>query len=268
MPGEVASVATAQLPGSENSDDKIFVTRNAVLVLDGASAFIPVPVSASRYAAALGSRLSRSLEEAPEADLSNLLAVAIEEAAAELNLSAGESPSSTVAIVRQRGDLVDTLVLGDSAIVLPSGIVTDGRIDALNLGERSRYQERLAQGAGYDEDHTQLLRELQNQQAKHRNQSGGYWIAEADPAAAAHALTATHPVQSTPWAILVTDGALNTARHTGLDNWSDLAAAGQSALLALLDRLHEWEETDDPDGKLFPRSKRHDDKAIAAVRFR
>ena len=36
---------------------------------------------------------------------------------------------------------------------------------------------------------------------------------------------------------------------------------------AILEHCREWEENADPDGSQFPRAKRHDDKAIAAIRF-
>jgi hypothetical protein len=44
------------------------------------------------------------------------------------------------------------------------------------------------------------------------------------------------------------------------------ADSGQAALAAFLQRCHDWGENDDPDGRQFPRAKRHDDKAIATVR--
>ncbi len=56
-----------------------------------------------------------------------------------------------------------------------------------------------------------------------------------------------------------------TARHLGLDDWDAIARSDQARLSALLQRCHEWEESADPDGRHFPRAKRHDDKAIATI---
>ncbi|MGW5791001.1 hypothetical protein ACWEV3_10385 [Saccharopolyspora sp. NPDC003752] len=267
MSGDRISATTAQLPAFTESDDKVFTTSNAVIVLDGASAFRPIPVSASAYATTLGGELRRSLEEQPTSDLPSLLAGAIRSTTSRLNLVAGDSPSSTVAIVRQREDAVDSLVLGDTAIIFPDEVISDERIDALNLVERRQYQERLADGYGYDEVHKRLLRELQDQQVKYRNRRGGYWIAEADPAAADHAITSVRHVRATPWAILATDGAFNTLSHMGLDNWGEVATGDEAALAMLLEQSRQWEAITDPDGQAFPRAKRHDDKAIVTIRF-
>nr|WP_019808792.1 hypothetical protein [Saccharomonospora halophila] len=259
-------MTTAQLPPIEDSADKVFTTTEAVVVLDGASAFVPVPVPAATYADHLGRNILAGLGDS-DAHLRAVLAEAIDRTAGELNLSPGSSPSSTVLILRRRADEVDVLALGDSVVILPDETMTDDRIDSLDLTPRSNYQERLRAGAGYDDTHAQLLRELQNQQATHRNAPDGYWIAEAEPNAADHALMTTRPVEATPWAVLATDGAYNTIEATGLDDWPSIAASTREDLAELLERCRTWERDRDPDGQQLPRAKRHDDKAIAAVRF-
>lgn len=260
-------VTTAQNPEFTRSADKVFTTDNAVIVLDGASAFVPVPVSAQDYAERLGQHITDSLTAQPAADLADIVASAIGHIARELGLSPGHSPSSTVTILRQRSDHVDTLALGDSVIVLPFGVISDGRIDDLRLPERDEYRQRLASGHGYDERHAELLRELQTEQAERRNVEGGYWIAEADPNAAHHALHDTHAVADVPWAVLATDGAYNTMTHLGIDDWPSIANADDGHLAELLEHCQTWEHADDPQGQQLPRAKRHDDKAIAAVRL-
>ena len=260
-------VATAQDPDIDRSADKIFVTDTAVVILDGASAFVPVPVPAAQYADLLGRHLVDALQSKPDADLPALLGVAIQTTADQLHLSPGRSPSSTVGILRRRDDRVDGLALGDSVIVLPDKVISDDRIDQLALAERRQYRERLTTGHGYDDEHRQLLRDLQTEQAKRRNVPGGYWIAEATPHAADHALTFSRPAADVPWAVLATDGAYNPMVHLGLDDWARVAHADHEALAALLARCTTWESDEDPDARDLPRAKRHDDKAIAAVRF-
>src|SRR5699024_8576586 len=176
-------VATAQLPAIEDSDDKVFTTPDSVIMLDGASAFVPVPVPASTYADRLGRHLRDRLTARPDADLTTALSDAISDTARTLDLHEGESPSSTVTIARRSGDVLDLAMLGDNLVILPNEVLTDERMDALDLAPRRKYRERLAAGNGYDDEHRAILQELQTQQAQHRNRDGGYWIAETNPEA-------------------------------------------------------------------------------------
>lgn len=260
-------VATAQLPPIHDSDDKIFTTRQAVIMLDGASAFVPVPVPASTYAERLGRHIRDTLHAWPDADLRATLAGAIHTTARELDLKPGESPSSTVTIARELDGQLDLLVLGDNLVVLPDETITDDRMDQLDLAPRRKYRERLAAGAGYDDEHRAILRELQTQQAQHRNRDGGYWIAEATPDAADHAITAQRPLDGIPWVVLATDGAYNTMQHLGYTDWPSITEASADELSVLLDRCQKWEAEDDPSAAQLPRAKRHDDKSLAGVQF-
>jgi len=266
--------AIAQLPRPPGGADRVAVTGNAVVVLDGASAIEPVSVPPGVYADHLGAAIVAVLAAEPGAALTSVLAGAIEAAAGTLGLSGDACPSSTVAMARMTGSQVDLLALGDSFIFYPAGagngagVLTDDRLAALCLPERRRYRERLAAGNGYDDTHHDLMRALQREQRKHRNRPGGYWIAEADPAAAWQAFTLSVPVAAMSWAVLATDGAVNTARHLGLDDWPAFARTGPAALDRFLARCHDWEEHGDPGGQDFPRAKRHDDKTIVSVLMR
>ena len=99
-------------------------------------------------------------------------------------------------------------------------------------------------------DH-QLLAALQSQQAKHRNQQGGYWIAEADPDAAKYARLSRYPITSVPWAVLTTDGAYKTMIHLGITDWPALRNASSSDLAQLLKRCQSWETTKIPTDKSY-----------------
>jgi hypothetical protein len=259
-------VASAQLPPIQDSDDKIFTTRHAVIMLDGASAFVPVPVPANTYADRLGRHIRDSLHSWPDADLRATLSGAIHTTARQLNLTPSQSPSSTVTIVRELDGHLDILVLGDNLVILPDKTITDERMDQLDLAPRRKYQERLATGAGHDDEHRAILRELQTQQAQRRNREGGYWIAEADPNAACHAITTRRPISETAWAVLATDGAYNTMQHLGRNDWPTLVNASAEQLDAELARCQEWEATGDPDASELPRAKRHDDKSLATIK--
>ncbi len=262
----VVHVRTAQLPPG-GGDDTVITTGKAVIMLDGASAFIPVPVAASVYADHLARQIARKMDSRPEGGLRGILADAITTTARDLNLRAGESPSSTVLILRYTGEYADCLVLGDSLAILAGQAITDDRLSRISPRIRERYHGRLAEGCGYDQQHRQLLRELQQEQARQRNRPGGYWIAETDPAAADHALVTRSPAASVPWAVLATDGAYKTMPQLGITDWSALRNASDQQLAAILARCQSWEASEDPDGRKLPRAKRHDDKSLAVSEF-
>ncbi len=262
-------VQTAQLPHPPAGADRVVVTPGAVIVVDGASAFAPATVSPTAYADQLGTEIASALNASPDEPLPKILAMAITATATALNLPGDDGPSSTVAIARVTDGSADLLLLGDSYIVYSADstttTLTDDRLDHLGLPQARLYRERLAAGSGYGPTHMRTLRELQAGQRARRNVPGGYWIASADPEAAMHAVILTLPAASLEWIVLATDGAAETARHLRLDDWNAIARSDQARLSALLQHCHEWEESADPDGRQFPRAKRHDDKAIATI---
>ena len=259
------NVTLAQHPKPPSGDDRAFVTANAVIVLDGASAFTARDVPAAAYADHLGSTLA-GLVDGNNEPLTALLADAIEATVDALDLTpGGRAPSSTVAIVRRREDAsIDVLVLGDSQVVIPGEILRDDRLAPLASAERTAYRTRLTSGHGYDDEHRRILAALQAEQLRHRNKPGGYWIAEAEPAAAEHALVRHLSPDEAPWCVLATDGAYKPMEHLGLDAWPTVAAADADDLAALLRRCQDWESTDER-GQQLLRAKRHDDKTLVAV---
>jgi len=122
----------------------------------------------------------------------------------------------------------------------------------------------LRAGHGYDDAHRASLAALHRVQRDHRIRPSGYWIAEADPAAADNAVTVTLPTDAITWAVLASDGAADLIDHFGI-GWRDVAGYDEPALARMLDDIHRWEAGTDPDGRELPRSKRHDDKTIATV---
>lgn len=258
-------VEIAQLPKG-GGEDRVFVAPAAVVVLDGASAFMPVPVKPSEYVDVLGAHLVSHLDR-QDVGLRSILRDAIDAAIRQLGLTPGHSPSSTVAIVRVVADQVECLVLGDNLVAFPGQIITDDRLAKVAWEQRARYRERLLSGCGYDQEHRQALKELQAEQARYRNQPDGYWIAEADPEAAANAITLQRPVASTPWAVLASDGAYKLMTYLGFADWPQIAAADHEELEQILSECQRWESDDDPTGARFPRAKRHDDKTLAVARF-
>jgi hypothetical protein len=263
------NVHSAQLQEG-SAEDRLFITDRAVVVLDGATSHDPDYPSAHEYVDSLGDELCRHLDSS--SGLSDILATAIESTAKKLCLHpGGRAPSSTVAIVRTDADEVEALVLGDSSVVMgctggTQDVISDERLDSLDFPESQSYREHLKAGHGYDPDHFAVLRSLQLKQRQRRNKHHGYWIAEADPAAAQHSIVRRYPANRVNWAILATDGAVDPLTPLRI-SWEEVAGLDDHGLTQLLARTHQWEADSDPDGVQLPRSKRHDDKTVAVVRL-
>ena len=148
---------------------------NAVIVLDGASAFAPQSLPAATFSNQLGKQIANILTRNPDYPLVECLREGIIETAKTLSLEPGPScPSSTVSIARFGRRHVDVLRLGDSLVVRPAGEYGDDRIENSAEDERAAYRARLAKGGGYNQEHIQLIRDLQTAQRRHRNRQDGF----------------------------------------------------------------------------------------------
>jgi serine/threonine protein phosphatase PrpC len=211
MPARVVAMDIASRSGSRSdSQDRVFTTGSAIVVLDGASSSKPQHRDGGWYAEALGTALVRSLTAASEGSLQDALASAIVEVASAEDRH-DDAPSSTVAIARWRIDRLDVLVLGDSTVAVFTRddgvtVLCDDRLEEVAAEERSEYQAQLRAGGGFGELHRENLKNLQSAQRTWRNRRGGYWIAEMDPAAAAQAITRSWPLADVSTVMLATDG--------------------------------------------------------------
>lgn len=263
-----ATVAGAVLPGGRGvGQDRWTAAGSAVVVLDGATAVEPRTPPADAYVSELSAALAATLADG--ADTRRALRESIAYVADRLDLAAGEGPSSTALLVQASGGVTEIAVLGDSTAIVGlrdgrTERMTDNRITRVAPDLRSRYSERLRAGYGFDETHAALLREIQQAERAARNRPDGFWIAEADPSAAEHAAVRRYPTEQIEWCVLATDGAQRPYDHRQGD-WSALPADARQ-LGRLLDQLHNWEARSDPDGRLLPRSKRHDDKTLVVWR--
>jgi serine/threonine protein phosphatase PrpC len=234
-------------------------------VLDGASSFDRQTSDASEYVDHLLRELLARIGS-EDAALDDVLAAAISATSTQLDVRAGNGPSSTVLLARERGECLEVLALGDSTAL--TGIkggavqrVSDGRLSRTARDLRGQYRARLKSGAGYDDSHRALLAELQQHERNLRNVPDGYWIAEADPTAAHHAVRREFYINQVDWCVLATDGAQRLIDHLQLP-WHEIALMDESQLSALLQRLHDWEQFEDPTAKFLPRAKQHDDKVL------
>ncbi|WP_253865285.1 protein phosphatase 2C domain-containing protein [Prauserella halophila] len=257
---EVAEQAGTSLDGEPRpSEDRVVVVdpapgsdreTGAVAVLDGATEQRPGLPSGGWYAQQLGHRLHETLARAPGTDLRATLADAIDAVAREHDLRAGVSPSSTVALARWTAEVVDVLVLADSPVVLfgTTGveIVADERLSRLRTAGRLRTRSAVE---------------------SLRNHVGGFWVAEAAPDAAEHAVRARLPRAEVQTLILATDGVATGVDDYGLFDWHGLRQlADDSGPRAVLDAVRDAERSDSARTR-WPRPKVHDDQAIVVVDF-
>jgi hypothetical protein len=259
------TVHGASRPGGEPpGQDRWAASGRGIIVLDGASAFDPCAASADRYVDALLATLVQTLDSA--ADLTFVLRDAIAHVTYQLQLDPGGGPSSTVLLLRDAGERVEIAVLGDSTALIGfrdghTERMTDDRMQHVAEETRARYRRRLSEGAGFDAQHRELLREIQRAERAVRNTEDGYWIAEADKMAGHHATVRHYPHNEIAWCVLATDGAQRGFDHLGTD-WTVLPKDTDEQLADRLDDLQSWEALHDPGGAQLPRSKRHDDKTL------
>jgi hypothetical protein len=268
------TMTVCRRPGGSNADyaDLAILAPFGVVLLDGASAFEPVDVSPVTYVQSLGTHITTALQQ-HDVPIADAVATAIDATTAELHLTPHASPSSTVAVLRVRRDVVDLYVLGDSPIAYGTTRrgggsrthqLSDDRLARVAVPVRDRYRDRLIAGSGYDDEHRATLAALQRAERRARNTDGGYWIAETNPVAAQHGVVEQVERAEMEWAVVASDGAADPITHTGRD-WQEIARSDEERLDALLADLHRWEAEDDADGRVLPRAKRHDDKTLVSI---
>lgn len=264
----VARVRTAERAGhSGRSQDRVFTAPDGVIVLDGASHPEPGVRDGGWYAETLGRELHPLVSE-PGLDLAEALARAIDAVATRHDLRPGVSPSSTVSILRWDTARVDVLVLGDSPVVALTrdGVIHQVRDDRLaHVGREQR--RRLRASPGYAKNRPDLWKSLVETERAARNQPGGYWIAEATPAAATHAHRAVWHRAELVAVLVMTDGvSAGVDRYGTPPDWRTAVDIARDDPERLVKLVHDA-EADDPDRTRWPRSKPHDDKALALVEF-
>lgn len=228
----------------QGNEDYVTAGFDWAVILDGATA--PAGVDSGcihdvrwlvrQLAAAITARMP--VTAAPLADL---LAEAISDVreahGGTCDLDNPDSPSSTVAMCRITGTLLEYLSLSDSAVLH----ARPGRLAEVFLDDRTSH---LPGGRPYP---YALLRSL-------RNQAGGFWVASTVPEAAYEAVRGACEIASDSSVLLLTDGVTRLVELYG-QTWDSLAVMaaeqGPSALIAAV-RQHE---NDQPP----PYGKQHDD---------
>jgi hypothetical protein len=173
------------------------------------------------------------------------------------------TPSSSLAILREQGQVVEYLLLFDSVIIRdgPSGltVVTDRRDDAFARQEELATREHPIGSPA----HQDRVQELVATQRRHRNQPDGYWVAGAKPAAAYQAVTGSWPHNQVRRAALLSDGVSCLVELYEIVDWRELLdILQQHGPTHLISRVRRVEDAD-PTGARWPRYKRSDDATAA-----
>lgn len=262
------AVRTAERAGTDRpSEDRIFTLPHAVVVLDGASQPEAAEYDGGWIAETLGREISHRLSH-QNGDLRELLADAITSVAGRYQLIPGQAPSTTVSIVRWDDQAVEVLVLGDSPVI---GLTREGeirRVEDDRLKQVARQQRvRIAERGGFGFGDREQWRQLVDEERAHRNRPGGYWIAEATPTAAHQALRTQWRRDELSAVAVMTDGvSAGVQRYHQPPDWRAAMELARTDPQDLVDLVHDT-EAGDPDGRRWPRSKRHDDKALAVIEF-
>lgn len=267
-------VASAQGDGEAN-EDIAYASPTGVVVLDGLSAPRELAMGCVHgtpwFVRQLGTQLINLIGD-DRVQLHEALRTAISAVNAlhrnTCSLEQEAVPASTVVMMRDRGDLLDYLVLSDNTLLLDFGskgvhAVTDKRVEEV-AGEE---MQAALRGPSGTPEHAARVSSLVAAQRRLRNSPGGYWVASTAPAAAEEAIAGSVRRSEIRRAALLTDGASRLADSFGVLSWEELLdvldAEGPAALIA---RTREAELTD-ASGEQWPRFKRSDDATAAYVRI-
>jgi hypothetical protein len=201
--------ATEAAPGRRN-EDLVIVGDSFVIVLDGVTQLPHVDTGCSHdpvwLVRTLGGLLAETIDARPCDSLAGILGRAIrrlrEEHVSLCDLTNPDSPSSTAAIVRERDEFLDYLVLCDSTVVLEQ-----------DNGYTAVTDDRTARLPAYDRVSVARL----------RNAPGGFWVASTQPEAASHALTGSVRRESLRRVMVCTDGVSRLVERFGR-TWTDVLA--------------------------------------------
>jgi hypothetical protein len=267
---EVNAATEAAHPDHPN-EDQFWVGPAYGIVLDGAGVPSGTELGCQHgtawYVQRLGAALAARI--ASRTNLTDILAGAITDVASQhgpgCDLDHPGTPASTVVLLRQVGATLDYLVLCDSFLIIDRKddveVITDARIEraAASTGEALD-----AEAIGTAEHRTRFSAHVDSLRTA-RNTQEGFWVAAADPRAAYHAVTGQRPAAEVRRALLATDGVGRLVQF-GLRNWPDLLdQAEEDGPASLIHEVREAEHAD-PDGRCWPRGKRHDDATAVLIR--
>jgi len=274
--GRSMRLLLASEPGAAERPNEDFAAAvpGAVVLLDGAG-YVPDTATGCVHGVAWYARTLGGLLAAGACDdrvpLPDLLSRGIERVsrmhAGTCDLRHPATPSATVIVARQRAGTLDYLVLCDSVLLL---LRRAGKPSAITDTQLEETRTRLRPAAGlpagtpeYDAAWRAYGRRLEAA----RNQPGGFWLAAADPGAAARAVTGSEPLAALSAVVLLSDGASRLADRFELATWAGIGTilTGEGPA-GLIQRVRAAEAAD-PRGERWPRGKIHDDATAVLWRI-
>jgi hypothetical protein len=261
------TLATEPASPTRPNEDFAAASNTLAVLLDGAtlpaSVITPCPHDARWFTRALGTRLLTELSAEPPCWIAEGVARAIDAVATDhaktCEVNDATHPSAAIVILRELPDVYEYYILGDSTLVLDlaGGSIatrTDKRLSKVAVPERER--ATAAKRGTPERDST--LAALVKAERSQRNVRGGYWIASANPDAAAHGRQGHIGRRQLRRAALLSDGAAAVERY-GLMDWrSVLDLMDKDGPQAIIQAVRDAEDSD-PQVKRWPRSKVHDD---------
>ncbi len=238
------------------------MTPTAAVVLDGATQAVPLDRSGGWIAETLGRLVADGLKDAPSTPLGPLVEASLADLVAAFGLEPGAAPSTTVSIVRLDGAWIDVYVLCDSPVVVldRSGAVHQVRDERL-----ARLWASFTWPPGRRDMTDPRWVDVVERFEGWRNHPDGFWVASATPSAARYAIERRFPAAEVEVVVAATDGAAAGVDAYGVPaTWSEAIAQARRDPGRFLAGVHATEEGD-PDGVRWPRTKRHDDKAVAVI---
>lgn len=265
-------VVVASEPGSDHRDNEDWVstTPHVVAVLDGATARTDTGCThgVAWYATKLGAAVASRAGD-HDVTLTNALAGAIADVAAlhpACDLTHPGTPSAAAGIVRVGDDAIEYLVLGDVAVIADVvgeiRWVSDERVSQTASRQRTE-ADRYPIGSA---EKNAAMVAMKHLELDARNREGGYWVAEANPAAAKHALTGEFPRKDVARLAVVTDGAARAVAFGLMSTAGLLKTLDSYGPASLIDQVRNAERSD-PTGVRWPRNKRSDDATVVYVRL-
>ncbi|MET9231399.1 hypothetical protein [Lentzea sp. NPDC003310] len=248
----------------------MIVSDSLAVVIDGAG----IPFGGCKhgvtwYAQQLAARTMTALVGCPEKPLQEGLeegiAAVVAQHADSCDLSDPGTPCAAVGILRIGDETVDTLALSDVSVVVETA---DGPQVTCDLGieDLSGTEPDAVAGMKFNTpEHDEALRALVANQTATRNREGGWWVAAALPEAARHSVVNSYPRRDVQRAAVMSDGVTRPVDQMKIYSWPEyLDLLDKLGPAGLIDHVRSI-EVEDPDGERYPRTKRHDDAALATV---
>jgi protein phosphatase 2C-like protein len=261
-------VLLASEPGEAGRPNEDFaaVAPGAAVLLDGAGYAADTKTGCAHgvawYTRTLGGLLAARASDTA-ISLSEVLGQGIEQVRqmheGTCDLRHPDTPGATVIVARQCGEDLEYLVLCDSVLLLQPRHGGPRAISDPRLGQLiARHRPSRDLPAGTPE-HDAAWHAYAQRLAQARNRPGGFWLAAADPVAAAHALTGREPIRALAAVALLSDGATRLADRFHLATWAGICATlAEQGPAGLIRQVRDTEATD-PSGQRWPRRKIHDD---------